>query len=130
MIMMMIIADLVTDAKPSDCSVSETVALFATLLIICDRDWYLFLKRFKDNLGYDMFILISFGDDNDGDDDDDISDSRADDWRDSNREVCKSRKSFLSLVPCSRTALLKSHMTIIHLVVMVMVLVAFTYYIL
>ena len=75
-----------------------------------------------------MFILISFGDDNDGDDDDDISDSRADDWRDSNKAVCKSRKSFLSLVPCSRTALLKSHMismmTIVHLVVMVVV--AFT----
>ena len=110
MIMIMIIADLVTDAKPSDCSVSETVALFATLLTIFNRDKYLFLKRFKDNLGYDMFILIFFGNDNDGDDDDDKNDSRADDWRDSNREVCKSRKSFLSLVPCSRTALLMAHM--------------------
>ena len=53
-----------------------------------------------------MFVLIFFGNDNDGDDDDDKNDSLADDWRDSNREVCKSRKSFLSLAPCSRTALL------------------------
>ena len=77
-----------------------------------------------------MFVLIFFGNDNDGDDDDDISDSRADDWRDSNKAVCKSHKSFLSLVPCSRTALLKPHMistmTIVHLVAMVMVVVAFT----